>query len=253
MALLNVHPREDLLRYLEGDVAQDEKLSLESHLASCVECRTYLSTVKGFNDGLGELAQEEFTSQEACPDSWTLVSYEDGKIDEGTARQLRAHLLFCDACQEEFYALRKLRTPNWTKLVLNLVRGAVELVSISGSGVPGLADAASELRGGPKPSARAFTVEEVAVDPEMKSTSTVRVRIEPAAEPSSASILIDVEPPQPAWRAYLHDGEEQELESMPLSGKESPIGSKLSAGTYALCIRKGADILSSFEIEIRST
>src|SRR6266481_6195342 len=135
MAFLNAHPREDLLRFVDGDVGEDEKRSLDEHLASCSECRTYLSSVKTFNEGLGELTEEEFTSQEPCPDSWMLVSYEAGKVDEETARHLRAHLLFCDECREEFYALRALRAPSWTKLVLNLVRGAVELVSISGSGV----------------------------------------------------------------------------------------------------------------------
>jgi len=253
MAFLNAHPREDLLRYVDGDVGEDEKRSLEKHLASCSECRTYLSSVKTFNEGLGELTEEEFTSQEPCPDSWTLVSYEAGKVDEETARHLRAHLLFCNDCREEFYALRRLRGPSWTKLVLNLVRGAVELVSISGSGVFEPAYAAAELRAEVAPPSGALGVEDAVVDPETKATSTVRVKVEAEPKPSTASMLIEVEPPQPNWRAYLYDAEEQELESMPLSAKESPIGSKLLAGTYTIHVQKGLDVLASFAIEIRNT
>ncbi len=253
MAFLNAHPREDLLRFVDGDLGEDEKRNLEKHLASCSECRTYLSSVKTFNEGLGELTEEEFTSEEPCPDSWTLVSYEAGKVDEETARHLRAHLLFCNDCGEEFNALRRLRAPSWTKLVLNLVRGAVEVVSISGSGVFEQAYAAAELRAEVAPPSGPLGVEDAVVDPETKSTSTVRVKIETGPTPSTASMLIEVEPPQPNWRAYLCDVEEQELASMPLSAKENPIGSKLLAGTYTIHIQKGPDVLASFAIEIRST
>lgn len=253
MAFLNAHPRRDLLRLVEGDVGEDEKRSLEKHLASCSECRTYLSSVEIFNEGLGELTEEEFTSQEPCPDSWTLVSYEADKVDEETARHLRAHLLFCDDCREEFYALRRLRAPSWTKLVLNLVQGAVELVSISGSGVFEPAYAAAELRTEMAPPSGALGVEDAVVDPESKATSVVRVRIEAEPKSSTASMFIDTEPPQPNWRAYLYDAEEQELESMPLAARENPIGSKLLAGAYTIHVRKGPDILASFAIEIRIT
>src|SRR6266852_6561944 len=128
MAFLNAHPREDFLRFVDGDLGEDEKRNIEKHLASCSECRIYLSSVKTFNEGLGELTEEEFTSEEPCPDSWTLVSYEAGKVDEETARHLRAHLLFCDECQEEFYALRRLsREESWQELVGRLKEFVIDL------------------------------------------------------------------------------------------------------------------------------
>jgi anti-sigma factor RsiW len=128
MAFLKAHPREELLRFVEGNVGEDEKRNLEKHLASCSECRTYLSSVKSFNEGLGELIEEEFTSQEPCPDSWTLVSYEAGKVDEETARHLRAHLLFCDACAEEFSALRRLsQGESWRELFERMKEYVIDL------------------------------------------------------------------------------------------------------------------------------
>jgi Putative zinc-finger len=128
LTLWKTHPREDLLRYLDGEVGDDEKRILEEHLASCKECRDYISMVKGFNRDLASLTEEEFASQEPCPDSWTLVSYEAGKVDEETARHLRTHLLFCDECAEEFYALRRLsREESWQELVERLKEFVVDL------------------------------------------------------------------------------------------------------------------------------
>jgi|GEM_PF-3429067 len=128
MALWKTHPREDLLRYVDGVVEAKEKQALEEHLETCKACRDYISLVKSFNEGLSELGEEEFTSKEPCPDSSTLVSYEAGKVDERTARHLRAHLLFCDDCQEEFYALRRLsREESWHGLLERLREFVVDL------------------------------------------------------------------------------------------------------------------------------
>ena len=38
MAILERHPRADLLRYLDGAVEAGEKSALEKHLESCAEC-----------------------------------------------------------------------------------------------------------------------------------------------------------------------------------------------------------------------
>src|SRR5439155_1086043 len=116
---------------LEGD----ERRAVEEHLASCGECREYVSFVTGFNEPLTELTEREFASHEGCPDSWTLVSHAKGDVDEETARHLRVHLLFCDDCAEEYYALRGLRAPAWTKVVLQAAQGALECASLLGSGV----------------------------------------------------------------------------------------------------------------------
>lgn len=136
MALSEIHPRSDLLRYLDGDIAADEKSALEEHLASCESCRNYLAYVRDFNNALGELTGEEFTSTESHPDSWTLVAYEVGQVDDETARHVRAHLLFCDSCQEEFLALHRLsEQDSWRKLIEQLKDFVIDLWETYGEGI----------------------------------------------------------------------------------------------------------------------
>jgi len=133
MALPETHPREDLIRYLDGALDENEKGALEKHLETCPDCRRYLSNVKDFNQGLTELGEEEFSSREPCPDSWTLVAYEAGKIDEESARNLRVHLLFCDDCREEFYDLRRAsREESWRELVDRLKESVIDLAKTYG-------------------------------------------------------------------------------------------------------------------------
>ena len=133
--MLARHPKADLLRYLDGRTEGEEKSALEKHLAGCAECREYLSFVKGFNQGLVGLSKEEFSSAEPCPDSWTLVAYEAGEVDEETARHLRAHLLLCDECAIEFYALRRLsREESWRELIERLKESVVDLAKSYGPG-----------------------------------------------------------------------------------------------------------------------
>lgn len=135
MALWKTHPREDLLRYLDGDVGEGEKRTLENHLATCEDCRRYLARVKDFNKGLDDLAVEEFTSDEPHPDTWTLVAHEAGKLDGETARNIRAHLLFCDECQEEFLALRGASQEEaWRELFERIQEFVIDLGKTYGPG-----------------------------------------------------------------------------------------------------------------------
>jgi len=135
MALWQAHPRENLLRYLDSELGENETRSLEEHLTSCAACQRYATFVKAFNGRIGELAEDEFTSEEACPDSETLIAYEAGEVDEETARHLRVHLLFCDDCREEFYALRQLSQRTLRQeLVEKLKEVAVELWKLYGPG-----------------------------------------------------------------------------------------------------------------------
>jgi len=135
MGILERHPKDALLRYLDGVMEAEERRTVEEHLAGCTECRDYLSFVRGFNQNLAGLSKEEFTSDEPCPDSWTLASYEAGKVDEETARHLRAHLLFCDACAKEFYALRRVsREESWSELIERLKEFVIDLLKSYGPG-----------------------------------------------------------------------------------------------------------------------
>jgi hypothetical protein len=100
---------EDLVGYMDGTLEEPERTAVERHLEGCQACREQLSFIKDFKEGLAELSEEELTTQEPCLDSWTLASYEAGEVKEETAKGLRVHLLLCDECADEFYALRRLR------------------------------------------------------------------------------------------------------------------------------------------------
>src|SRR2546425_8958500 len=254
MAFLKAHPREDLLRYLDGKVDQEEKRALETHLETCAECRRYLSLVKDFNQGLGGLTEEEFTSQEPCPDSWTLVSYEAGKVDEETARHLRAHLLFCDECQEEFYALRQLRGPSWTRVVIRAAKRMLECVDLSGSGeLLEPAYAGSPLRGAPESEPAELRIGDAVIDPETGESYGVCVTVE--ADPSlpGAKVGLEMDRPQPGWQVRLLGREDEEVASVPVATHRTTLGTKLLYGSYRVEIRKGGNPIASFVLEIRES
>ncbi len=109
MAAGKTHPKEDLIRYMDKTMDESERKAIEEHLETCKSCGEYLSFVKEFSQELGNLKEEEFSSDELCPDSWHLVSYEAGDLDKETAKHMRVHVLFCDDCGEELDALRRLR------------------------------------------------------------------------------------------------------------------------------------------------
>jgi hypothetical protein len=135
VALPRIHLQNDILRYLDGDMGEDEKRTFDEHLATCEDCRGYLTDVKDFNQHLGDLAEEDFASDEPHPDSWTLVAYEAGTVDEETARHLRAHLLFCDSCQEEFFALRRSsQEESWRELLERIKEFVIDLAKSYGPG-----------------------------------------------------------------------------------------------------------------------
>jgi hypothetical protein len=252
MPIWKSHPKEDLVRYLDGTLDETEKHDIEQHLATCQDCQAHLSFVKEFHHGLARLSEEEFTSQEPCPDSWTLVSYEAGEVDEETARHLRVHLLFCDDCAEEFYALRRLRTPTWTKLILLAAGSALKCMSFLGSGTL-LQPEYSEVRGAePLLSSDQIRIEDIVVDPHTEESATVRLQIVAELKARYVSISLETELPRPDWKVYLLDAEEKELASIPLASRETAIGSDLPYGSYTVTIRRGSDHLASFAIEIHA-
>jgi len=212
MSMLESHPKADLLRYLDGTMEAEEKDALEQHLAGCAECRDYLSFVKGFNQSLGSLSKEEFASDEPCPDSWTLVAYEAGKADEDTARHIRAHLLFCDACAKEFYALRRVSQEEfWRELVERLKEYVIDMAKSYGPGaLIGQVRIAAErpafaVRGGELPEA-VSKVLEVQVG---ENTYSIEIKLtEQGVECDIAGFRTPTKAPLSIW---VHTGGGEEL------------------------------------------
>jgi hypothetical protein len=135
MAQNTTHSDEELLRYAENSLTPAEKRTVDEHLKVCEDCRQQLSFIEDLKGSLGGLSEEEFSSNEPCPDSETLVSYEAGEVDAETARHLRAHLLFCDTCAKEFYALRRAsREESWRELIERLKKFVVDFAQSYGPG-----------------------------------------------------------------------------------------------------------------------
>jgi DNA-binding CsgD family transcriptional regulator len=101
------HSRQDLFRYLRGDLSEPEKKRVEGHLKTCGKCNEFLAFVGNFNTTLKEMAEAELQSETACPNPGSLVAFQAGELDEKTARLVRQHTVFCKDCLEELYLLRQ--------------------------------------------------------------------------------------------------------------------------------------------------
>src|SRR5216683_6896446 len=129
------HPGVDILRYREGDLDEEKKRSVDKHIQECAECREYLAFVDDVQAGLQELTPEELVGMQTHLEPELIYDYEQGKLDDKSARELRAHMVFCDTCTDELYALRRLHHPrSFTQAVIRFAKKAFEIVDISGTG-----------------------------------------------------------------------------------------------------------------------
>jgi hypothetical protein len=136
MAQNGTHSDEALLQFAENSLSAAEKRAVDEHLKVCEDCRHQLSLIEDFKGNLGRLSEEEFTTNEPCPDSETLVAYEAGNLEEETSRHLRAHLLFCDECAKEYYALRRVsQETKWRALLEFLKEWLIDLTKSYGVGL----------------------------------------------------------------------------------------------------------------------
>jgi putative zinc finger protein len=134
MTKQSAHPAADLIRYLDGELVEEDKRKIEAHLSSCPECRERLAFARDFNRGLTQLSAEELSPREPCPNAETLVRYEAGEVDEETAEHLRAHMVFCDACRDDYYSLRRLsREESWQGLIERAKQFVIDLGKRYGS------------------------------------------------------------------------------------------------------------------------
>src|SRR5216684_4899778 len=129
------HPEVDILRYREGDLDEEKKRSVDQHVQECAECREFLAFVDDVQAGLQELTPEELVGKQTHPESEVIYDYEQGKLDDKSARELRAHMVFCDTCTDELYALRRLHHPHsFTQAVIRIAKKTLQLVDIFGTG-----------------------------------------------------------------------------------------------------------------------
>lgn len=136
------HNREDLLRYLAGDLTDTERRELESHIKDCGECSGFLSFAGGLKTLLKELPPEELGPDTPCPAADTLVAFAAGQLEEGEAQQVRKHVAFCSDCFQEFALLRqttesagiRLTVDSWQRLLEKLKDFVIDLGKTYGPG-----------------------------------------------------------------------------------------------------------------------
>ncbi|PYX77651.1 MAG: hypothetical protein DMG72_00845 [Acidobacteria bacterium] len=250
------HPEVDILRYREGDLDEEEKRSVDKHIQGCADCREYLAFVDDFQAGLQELTPEELAGTQTCPEPELIYNYEQGTLDEKSARQLRAHMLFCDACTDELYALRRLRHPrSFTQAVIRIAKKAakkvLQVLDISGTGellelAPGVS------RSDEEGSREDVQIEDTVADPETKQSSAIRIQIDADPKGTGARMRLQADPPQPDWKVSLALVDGEELMAVPIAERETPLGSDVAPGSYVVNIRKGENSLASFALEVQA-
>ena len=223
------------------------------HVEGCAECREYLAFVDDFQAGLQELTPEELAGKQTHPEPELIFNYEQGKLDEERARELRAHMVFCDACTDELYALRRLQHPrSFTQVVIRLAKKTLRVVDISGTGeVLELVPVAA--KGGDEESiSESVQIEDTVADSETKRSSAIRIRIDADPQGTGAQMRLQADPPQPDWKVSLTPVGSEALMAVPIAERETLLGADLVPGSYIVNIRKGKDSLASFALEVQA-
>jgi len=243
------HPKEDLIRYADKALSKTESKEVAKHLETCDNCRQFLSFVKEFSGELANLKEEEFTTDEACPDSWTLVSYEAGDVDEETAKHMRVHLLFCDDCSEEFYALQRLR-PKRVEATIRVAEGFIDCVQISDEATfytePTAVGAILGI--GDVLEAPFLLIKMSMVDPDTGAESDITLRIE-GEYYTSEKVLVNVKSspvPEGLWQARLLDAP-----PVPITTSLVTVSKELEHGSYILGIYKEDECLGEFSFTVQ--
>ncbi len=247
------HPEVDILRYREGDLDEEKKRSVDQHVQECAECREFLAFVDDVQAGLQELTPEELVGMQTHPEPEHIYDYEQGKLDGKSARELRAHMVFCDTCTDELYALQRLHHPrSFTQAVIRFGKKVFEIVDISGTGE--VLETALEMAKGTDGdnSAESVQIEDTVADFETKRSSAIRIRIVAAPEQSHVHMRLQADPPQPDWTVSLTSAGDLELMAVPMAEHETLLGSDLGPGSYMVSIRKGENSLASFTLEVQA-
>src|SRR5690348_6303744 len=99
----------DVTRYAFEELPEKDRPLIEGHLSKCPPCNKRVLFAKK----LVARAKEELTPKdipdEPCPDTSVILALEDDELDGETAQHVRAHLLFCKPCREEYLLLCRMR------------------------------------------------------------------------------------------------------------------------------------------------
>jgi len=98
---------DELLRYVFGEIGEDNRTPLEQHVAGCADCRGFISFVRTFNDGLRKAVAARRRSGEPHPETFLIAALEANALDEPTADRVLSHVLFCKSCLDDFLTIRR--------------------------------------------------------------------------------------------------------------------------------------------------
>lgn len=127
MGQSELHEPDKLIRYAFGDLPEKEQNTVDQHLRSCTSCQEFVSFVREFNSNLREARPLSRIAEETCPDPSLVVALEANELDKQAAQHVRAHMLFCRDCLEEYFALRRLSRTFWQEVVEKLKGLVIDL------------------------------------------------------------------------------------------------------------------------------
>src|SRR5712691_4525374 len=223
----------DVTRYMFGELPEADASFIETHLADCPPCSKRVTFARKFTALAKKQLTRADTPDEPCPDTSVIVALEADELDEETARHVRAHLLFCKLCREEYLLLRRLSneqleekavTAKQGGLIIDPVPGGIKCLEIFGSGHIVKSPAVAILGESEAPS-RSIRIEDTIKDAESDATSTIRILIEVDPERSVAIMHLETNPPQRGWTASLVGPDGSDLARAPLVTEETVLGS----------------------------
>lgn len=104
------HPSwQELICYLTGDTSGLTKFTperLEGHIKKCAACKETAEFIKAIQSGAKELTEEEFNTDQPCPESLELATYARGQANALVAQAIRAHIVRCDDCFDEYLTIK---------------------------------------------------------------------------------------------------------------------------------------------------
>src|SRR6266478_189517 len=138
----------DVTRYVFGELPEENKSLIETHLVDCPPCSKRVAFVRKFTAQAKEQSIRADAPDEPCPDTSVIVALETDELGKETAQHVRAHLLFCKLCREEYILLRRLSnelfeekaissptmSPKLGDFIFQVAQGNIKSLGNSGAG-----------------------------------------------------------------------------------------------------------------------
>ncbi len=93
--------KEVLQDYIDGDLPEDKKRTIDQHLESCDRCQTEMKKIVSLLGILGQVAEKD-----ACPSPDELEQYVNNPADGKETDRIREHIELCAHCKTHVWALR---------------------------------------------------------------------------------------------------------------------------------------------------